>query len=118
MTAEARVRTLPSVEAPGPAPTTAVANMVVLAAGDNVGIALRDIELGETARSTGGPTMVTAEAIPLGHKVALRAIAEGDRIVRFGVPVGIARADIAPGQLVHIHNVRSQYLDNVEDHYE
>ena len=118
MTAEARARILPPVETPGPALAPAVANMVVLAAGDNVGIALRDIELGETARSTGGPTMVTAEAIPLGHKVALRAIAEGDRIVRFGVPVGIARADIAPGQLVHIHNVRSQYLDNVEDHYE
>ena len=59
-----------------------------------------------------------ARRIPLGHKIALRPIAAGEKIVRFGVPVGIATADIAPGRLVHVHNVRSQYLDNVEDHYE
>ena len=50
--------------------------------------------------------------------VALRRIARGAKIVRFGVPVGIATADIEPGALVHVHNVASQYPDNVEDHYE
>lgn len=118
MTAEARARTLPSVETPRLDLSTASANMVVLAADDNVGIAVRDIEGGEPAWSTGGAALVASESIPLGHKLALQTIAEGDRIVRFGVPVGIATAGIAPGRLVHIHNVRSQYLDNVEQHYE
>ena len=118
MTAEARARILPSVETPGPAPITTVANIVVLSPGDNIGIAVRDIDRGDAARSAGGATLVALEAIPLGHKIALRPIAEGEKIVRFGVPVGIATADIAPGRLVHVHNVRSQYLDNVEDHYE
>ena len=97
--------------------TTAV-NIVVLAAADNVGIALRDIETNEAARSAGGSWIAAREAIPLGHKIALADIECGQAIVRFGVPVGIATKPIAPGQLVHIHNVRSRYLDNVEDHYE
>jgi hypothetical protein len=93
-------------------------NIVVLAAADNVGIALRDIGTNEAARSAGGALIVARESIPLGHKVALADIESGHNIVRFGVPVGIATRPIVTGQLVHIHNVRSRYLDNVEDHYE
>lgn len=94
------------------------ANIVVLATADNVGIALADIGAEATARSLDGYDVVTSEAIPQGHKVALRAIAPGAPIVRFGVPVGIATLPIAAGRLVHIHNVRSQYIDNHENHYE
>jgi len=97
---------------------TAPVNIVVLAAADNVGIALRDIGTNEAVRSAGGASIVACEAIPLGHKIALADIASGQPIVRFGVAVGIATKAIASGQLVHVHNVRSRYLDNVEDHYE
>lgn len=97
---------------------TQAANIVVLSAADNVGVAVRDIEANEMAEARTGPSAMAREAIPLGHKIALRPIAAGEKIVRFGVPVGIATADIATGALVHVHNVRSQYLDNVEDHYE
>lgn len=95
-----------------------VANMVVLTAGDNVGIAVRDIAANETARATEGGGIAAIEAIPQGHKIALAPVAAGDAIIRFSVPVGIATAAIPTGALVHIHNVRSRYLDNVEDHYE
>jgi hypothetical protein len=97
---------------------TATVNIVVLAGADNVGVALRDIEPNETACAARGISVVAGEPIPLGHKIALAPIAAGDDIVRFGVPVGLATATIAPGQLVHVHNVRSKYLDNAEDHYE
>jgi hypothetical protein len=94
------------------------ANIVVLAEGDNVGVAIQEIGSEEAARSATGQVVVAGEPIPLGHKIALRAIMKDEKIVRFGVPVGIATADIPAGWLVHIHNVRSQYLNNVEDHYE
>ena len=94
------------------------ANIVVLAEGDNVGIAVNEIGSGEAACSATGQEIPALEAIPLGHKIALRRIGKDEKIVRFGVPVGIATVDIPEGRLVHIHNVRSQYLDNVEDHYE
>ena len=94
------------------------ANMLVLAAEDNVGVALKAIETGEMALDSGGRKLRSNEAIPPGHKIALARIGEGEKIVRFGVPVGIAKSTIRPGQHVHVHNVRSQFLDNDEDHYE
>lgn len=94
------------------------ANIVVLAEGDNVGVAVKEIASAESAHSASGQSVVAGEPIPLGHKIALKPIARGEKIVRFGVPVGLATADIAAGRLVHVHNVASQYLDNVEDHYE
>ena len=95
-----------------------VPNIVVLADGDNVGVAVRDIEAADAARAANGRSAIAGEPIPLGHKIALRAIAEGERIIRFGVPVGIAIAQISAGSLVHVHNVASQYLNNDDDHYE
>ena len=97
---------------------TLTANIVVLAEGDNVGVAVREVAAGEEARSANGHVVPAVEAIPLGHKIALQPIAAGEKIVRFGVPVGIATAEIAVGTLVHVHNVASQYMTNVEDHYE
>jgi SAF domain len=93
-------------------------NMIILAQEDNVGIALRGIQAGEAAVSSEGRRIDCVEDIPQGHKLALTPIAQGARLIRFGVPVGIAKADIDPGALAHVHNVRSQYLDNDEDHYE
>jgi len=94
------------------------ANMIVLGENDNVGVALRDIEAGDTACDVEGREVVVREAIPQAHKLALSEIAEGTHIIRMGIPVGIARAGIARGALAHIHNIGSQYLDNAEDHYE
>lgn len=96
----------------------AAVNMIVLDAADNVGVALRDIAAGEMAADAAGHSLRAEEAIPQGHKIALGAIDAGARIVRFGVPVGIAVPAIAAGHLVHVHNVRSQYLNNDQDHYE
>jgi altronate hydrolase len=93
-------------------------NMIVLGASDNVGIALRGIGAGETAVSDDGRRIACIEDIPLGHKLALEPIAEGQKLIRFGVSVGIAKSAIRSGALAHVHNVRSQYLDNDEDHYE
>jgi hypothetical protein len=93
-------------------------NMIVLGENDNVGVALRDIIEGEPARDAHDREIIAREKVPQAHKIALRPIAEGEPIIRMGVAVGIARAAIPLGALAHIHNIRSQYLDNVEDHYE
>ncbi|MFK8252960.1 UxaA family hydrolase [Ancylobacter terrae] len=94
------------------------ANLIVLASGDNVGVALRDIRAGEIAATLSGVSLRAQEDVPQGHKVALDDIAEGQDIVRFGMPVAITRRPIARGHLVHVHNVASRYLNNDEDHYE
>lgn len=97
---------------------THLVNMIILDDGDNVGVALRDIAENEQASGARGRHLPALERIVQGHKIALRDIAEGEKIIRFGVPVGLATARIAQGRLVHVHNVKSQYLNNDEDHYE
>ena len=67
---------------------------------DSTATALRDMEAGAEAL---GVTL--AQPIPKGHKVAVKPIAAGDPVLKFGFPIGRATADIAPGEHVHTHNV-------------
>lgn len=97
---------------------SAAANMVVMASGDNVGIATRDIAAGTPARDVRGRGRMAVEPIPQGHKIALADIPEGALIMRYGVPVGFTTAAVGAGRLVHVHNVASRYLNNDEDHHE
>ena len=94
------------------------ANMVVMAAGDNVGVATRDIAAGAAAHDLGGCERAALEPIPQGHKIALADLPAGALVVRYGVPVGVTTAAVGAGRLVHVHNVASRYFDNDEDHYE
>lgn len=42
-----------------------------------------------------------------GHKYARRAIRKGQPVIKYGFSIGIATADIAPGERVHCHNLRT-----------
>jgi (2R)-sulfolactate sulfo-lyase subunit alpha len=46
--------------------------------------------------------------IPIGHKVALKDIRKGDTIWKYGQDIGKAVADIAKGEHVHVHNVKTK----------
>ncbi len=50
------------------------------------------------------------DALALGHKIALTAIPAGTKIIKYGVPIGSAVFDIAAGEHVHVHNMKSDYL--------
>lgn len=82
---------------------------IVIAPDDNVAVVLRNFAAGETV-AVGNHRLVCAQAVPSGHKVALDPVAAGGSIVKCGVPVGVARRDIAAGEHVHIHNVASRYI--------
>lgn len=88
-----------------------------LAADDNVAVALRRIPSGERVR-LGALELVAAEEVPMAHKLALLPIGEGQAVIKFGVPIGIATRPIAPGELVHVHNIRSAWITNAVDHAE
>jgi altronate dehydratase small subunit len=78
---------------------------------DNVAVALETISTG---------TMVSIEVegrverirliseIPKGHKFALRDLARGAAIVKYGEAIGQSTVPIARGEHVHVHNVTSQ----------
>ena len=80
---------------------------IVLDSHDNVATALAPLAAGQ-AVALEAATVTLAADIPSGHKFALRPIAEGEAVVKYGQPIGRATAAIAPGQHVHTHNVASQ----------
>ncbi|MCA9060197.1 MAG: UxaA family hydrolase, partial [Planctomycetaceae bacterium] len=71
---------------------------------DNVVVARVAVGAGETMQC-GDVTIPVSEHIGPGHKMAVREIAAGDDIVKYGQPIGTAGQAIAPGQWVHVHNV-------------
>lgn len=81
---------------------------------DNVAVSLRRLEAGQ-AVEIGGQAVRLAAPVPAGHKFALRPIAAGAPVVKFGQPIGRATTDIAGGAWVHVHNVRTN-LDGVLDY--
>jgi altronate dehydratase small subunit len=80
-----------------------------LHADDNVLTVTKTLEAGESIR-VGEAMVVVPARLPLGHKVAARAIAAGEKILKYGAPIGSATRPIAAGEHVHTHNMRSDYL--------
>jgi len=83
--------------------------LLLLSEKDNVCVAVAAIEPGERVLFGGKPIEVLTR-IPLGHKLAVRAIAEGETVVKYGVSIGLATRAIAAGEHVHTHNLKSNYL--------
>jgi altronate dehydratase small subunit len=48
--------------------------------------------------------------VQFGHKLAIRAIAEGDTVIKYGEVIGRASKNIETGEYVHIHNVTSNRM--------
>ncbi|MBX3619313.1 MAG: altronate dehydratase [Rhizobacter sp.] len=84
--------------------TTAPSPLIVLSDADNVAVARHEIAA-QTDLPIGGATLVSQGLIPSGHKIALRAIASGEVVRKYGQVIGLATQAIAPGEHVHTHNL-------------
>lgn len=78
---------------------------------DNVRVALQDLQPGERVLVE-GQWLEVQDRIPTGHKIAIRPIAPGQKVIKYGYPIGSATQPIQPGQHVHTHNLQSDYLPN------
>ena len=77
---------------------------------DNVATCVLAQKAGEAAAYEADGEAVTVrllDDIPFGHKLAIRPIAAGGEIIKYGYPIGRAVRDIQPGEHVHIHNAGS-----------
>ena len=81
-------------------------NFIKIHPDDNVAVALRNVPAG-TPSGIEGYDVTAFEEIPAGHKMALTDIPEGVNVVKYGFPIGHAKAEIKAGEHVHTHNVRS-----------
>jgi altronate hydrolase len=71
---------------------------------DDVAVALVPLAAGRQI-AAGGPSVRLTANIDPGHKIALRAVATGQPVRRYGQVIGFATRPIAPGDHVHSHNL-------------
>ena len=76
-------------------------SVLVLNPKDNVGVVPANVDAGRALVNG----VAAAERIPRGHKVAIRPIAEGTPVLKYGQIIGYATKDIRPGEHVHLQNL-------------
>jgi altronate hydrolase len=82
--------------------------VLVIRDADNVGVARVPLPAGAVIEAN-GVRIEVREAIAPGHKVALRPIATGAAIIKYGETIGKATSEIVPGDWVHTHNVKPDF---------
>ncbi|MFH1019883.1 MAG: UxaA family hydrolase [Pseudomonadota bacterium] len=80
---------------------------------DTVGVATVEIKAGETAEglfmdSQKKLKLKANQDIPLGHKIALKAHAVNDGVIKYGHDIGRVVAAFSKGDHVHIHNLKTR----------
>jgi D-threo-aldose 1-dehydrogenase len=95
---------------PQPEPPAAVTNqLILLHPDDNVLICVAPIAAGDVL-PIGGGTVPAREGITVGHKVARQRLALGDKVIKYGAPIGSMTAAADTGDWVHMHNMKSDYI--------
>jgi altronate dehydratase len=85
------------------------ARVLRIAPQDNIGVVTTAIDAGESILIAGRPVTLFRR-IPTGHKIALAPVAGGEKVIKYGAAIGSATCDIRPGDYVHTHNLKSDYL--------
>ncbi|MCQ2009473.1 altronate dehydratase family protein [Sporolactobacillus sp. STSJ-5] len=80
---------------------------------DNVAVALRDLQIGESIYVEKNETVIK-ENIKRGHKIALKQIGLGEEIIKYGFPIGHATKPINDGFWVHTHNVQTSLSGKID----
>ena len=80
---------------------------------DDVGVAVMDLQAGSEVgaatlegESLGSVTL--ADDVPLGHKVALKAMEADKDVIEYGRTIGSAKETIVLGAHVHVHNIQTK----------
>lgn len=84
---------------------------------DNVAVAIETIPAGSEVL-VNGETITARTEIPAGHKMALRDIAEGKQVIKYGCPIGNTKEAVKKGDWIHVHNVKTGLGDLLDYTYE
>lgn len=80
---------------------------------DDVGVAVQDLKAGSEvgAVTLEGKTVGSVKLVddvPLGHKVAMRDLANGKDVIEYGRVIGMASQAAPRGSHVHTHNLKTK----------
>ena len=84
-------------------------SMVLLHPDDNTLVLAEPVRAGQTLRID-DQSVVAANDVAVGHKIARRRLAVGDKVLKYGAPIGSMTAAAQPGEHVHLHNMKSDYI--------
>ncbi len=90
--------------------------ILVHAAHDDVGVAVVDLNPGDevgvvTLEGEFVTTLKAVDAVPLGHKIAMRDMPAGHVLLKYERPIGKTTQAIALGAHVHTHNLKTMRWD-------
>jgi altronate dehydratase small subunit len=83
--------------------------LLLLSEQDNVVVACANLQEGDVVRMDGEDVKLSADA-PVGFKIARRDFAPGEQVTKYGAAIGSTTAAIKRGDVVHLHNMKSDYL--------
>ncbi|WP_044559041.1 UxaA family hydrolase [Azospirillum sp. B4] len=89
--------------------STPISPLILLHPDDNVLVVRAAIRAGDALDIDGIP-ITAAQDVTVGHKLARRALAAGDKVLKYGAPIGSMTAAVAVGGHVHMHNMKSDYI--------
>ena len=87
----------------------AISPLILLAEEDNVLVCRFPLTAGQLL-SLDGRTVMAGADIDTGHKLARRALAAGEIVLKYGAPIGSMTKDVQAGGHVHLHNMKSNYI--------
>ncbi|WP_347330147.1 UxaA family hydrolase [Marinimicrobium locisalis] len=83
--------------------------LILLHPSDNVLVATRTLRAG-TRVVVGERPLELPQPLGVGHKMARWDMAQGEKVFKYGAPIGSLLAPVAAGAWVHMHNMTSDYL--------
>ncbi|MCM5556019.1 UxaA family hydrolase, partial [Pleomorphomonas sp. NRK KF1] len=81
---------------------------------DSVAVALEPLEAGTDIPAFG---LTLRDDVPQAHKFALKDIAAGDKVIKYGAVIGLAREAVPKGAHVHVHNLKTALGDILDYQY-
>ena len=82
---------------------------ILLHPDDNVLVCIAPIAAGDPLEID-GRQVAAKQDVAVGHKLARHALMAGDKVLKYGAPIGSMTVAAEPGEWVHMHNMKSDYI--------
>lgn len=89
--------------------TAASTKAILLHPEDNVLVSIQPINVGDVI-SIDGVDIAQTKKMVVGHKIARFNFLAGDKVIKYGAPIGSMVSAATKGEHVHVHNMKSDYI--------
>jgi L-fuconolactonase len=90
--------------------TIPAALAILLHPDDNVLVCCRAVRAGERFLINENEEIQVLQDTDLGHKLARRVLSAGEKVIKYGAPIGSMTAAVSAGEWIHLHNMKSDYI--------